>query len=395
MLSRKSPQGKKKSFGRVHKRTSRKRKSGAGTRVRGDQARLNPPLDIKRGAAKQEVLIGNTKLNFSNLNKPFWPRPRISKRQMIDYYYQVAPFLLPHLKDRPLTMKRYPAGFGGAGSKFFYQKNVPKKHPSFVKTLLVRHQKGPVRYVLVNNVETLLWLANLADLEIHPWYSRKGSLNRPDYVVFDLDPSFNYGVRPGPASKPADIRSRHALAALHNARRGRGALKSERSARGPGTDLKKIRTVALLIKDVLADLGLVSFAKSSGSRGIHLYVPIKNKFSYEKTRLFAKRVSERVNALAPELTTLEFSKARRHGVYIDYLQNVRGKTLASPYSLRARPGAPVAAPLTWAEVKKGYKIADFNIKTVPARLRTRGDLFAQLLTIKQDLGPAIKKLGNR
>ncbi len=305
-------------------------------------AKLNPSLPLTTDK-NQEITMAGATLKLTNLDKPFWRRPNIKKRDVINYYNRLAPVLLPHLKDRPLSLKRYPEG---ASEWFFYQKEAPSPRPRFVQTTSVIHSHGPTRYVMVNNVQTLIWLTNLADLEIHPWYSRHGSLNHPDYVVFDLDPT-------------------------------------------PEDDLGNVRAVALLIEDVLEHLGLTGYAKSSGSRGIHIYVPIAPKFTYEQTKLFAKKVTEIVHQLAPKQTTLEFRKAKRHGVYIDYLQNIKGKTLACVYSLRARPGAAVATPLSWREVKKGFEISDFNYQTIFERLKKYGDLFAPTLTHKQNLGPAL------
>ncbi|MFH0831097.1 MAG: DNA polymerase ligase N-terminal domain-containing protein, partial [Parcubacteria group bacterium] len=233
---------------------------------------LNPAL-ISAREANQSIKVNSVSLPLTNLNKPFWLRPRILKRDVLNYYYTMAAAVLPHLHNRPLTLKRYPNGVAGG---FFYQKNAPAPRPRFVKTVVVQHSQGPTRYVLCDDLPTLIWLANLADLELHPWYSRAGGLNHPDFVVFDLDPS-----RPG--------------------------------------DLPAVRQVALLIRDVLSHCGLKSYPKSSGSRGIHIYVPIAARFTYEQTKLFAKGVTQVVHHVAPRQTTLEFYKARRRGVYIDYL----------------------------------------------------------------------------
>lgn len=313
--------------------------------ARGAAVKLNPVLPLS-AEKNQELSVDNIHLKLTNLNKPFWVRPSVKKRDVLNYYYQIAPLLLPYLKDRPLSLKRYPEGATGW---FFYQKEAPTPRPRFVKTTSVMHSHGPTRYVMVNNVQTLVWLANLADLEIHPWYSRHGSLNYPDYVVFDLDPT-------------------------------------------PEDDLVNVRSVALLIEDVLEHLGLTGYAKSSGSRGIHIYVPIAAKYTYEQTKFFAKKVTEIVHHLAPQQTTLEFRKAKRHGVYIDYLQNIKGKTLASAYSLRARPGATVSAPLLWQEVKQGFEIRDFTITSILERVKKLGDLFAPTLARKQNFWPALAAL---
>jgi bifunctional non-homologous end joining protein LigD len=333
--------------GSVEQRQSSKKRGAAANLGAGGAAgsKLNAPFATDKRNELQTV-IGKEHLALTNLNKPFWLRPRILKRDVLNYYYQVAPVVLPHLAERPLTLKRYPNGATGG---FFYQKNVPESHPRFIETTKVQHGQGPTRYVVCNDVETLVWLANLADLELHPWYSRVGSLNHPDFVVFDLDPS-----------EP--------------------------------NDLAGVRSIALVIKDVLDHYGLKSYPKSSGSRGIHIYVPIAPRFTYDQTKQFAKRLTEVVHHIAPRQTTLEFRKAKRRGVYIDYLQNSKGKTLASAYSVRARPFASVSAPLTWDEIKKGFKIKDFTITNMPARLREMGDLFAPTLKGGQDLAPVLKKI---
>ncbi|MFO0702828.1 MAG: DNA ligase D [Candidatus Andersenbacteria bacterium] len=321
---------------------------------KGKHVTLNEPLAFA-GDADQAVKVGASTVAFSNLRKPFWRSPKVSKQDVLEYYYQVAPVLLPYLKDRPLTLKRYPNGAVGANGttgEYFYQKNVPTPHPKFVATTVVQHHEGPTRYILCNNVETLLWAANLADLEIHPWYSRvggRGSLDHPDFVVFALDPT--------------DDR-----------------------------DLDGVRQVALVLKEVLDEFGLVGFPKSSGSRGIHVYVPIAPRATYDDTKFFAKAVTQLIHQLAPNQTTLEFYKRKRHGVYVDYLQNIKGKTLANAYSLRARPGAPVSTPLTWAEVKRGFRMEQFNIKSVLPRIKKLGDLWAPTLKLHQNLAPALKKL---
>jgi bifunctional non-homologous end joining protein LigD len=306
---------------------------------------LNSPLALTDKPNQMVTLAGHD-LKLTNLSKFFWTSPRITKRDVINYYYEIAPLLLPYLKDRPLTLKRYPEG---ASKWFFYQKEVPKPKPPFVETIKVQHSQGPTNYVLCNNVETLVWAANLADLEIHPWYSRKGSLNNPDFVVFDLDPTEE-------------------------------------------ADLAGVREVALLIRDVLAHYKLVGYPKSSGSRGIHVYVPIKANVTYDQTKQFAKKLTEVVHHVAPKKTTLEFYKKKRHGVYIDYLQNIKGKTLANVYSLRARPYASVATPLTWHEVERGFEIKDFTIKNIRQRVRQYGDLYREVLTNKQDLRRALKTI---
>jgi bifunctional non-homologous end joining protein LigD len=333
--------GKEKSSGTTGKKTHES--TGTESTPTGKDLSARLPFTAE---PNQSLTVGNQTLKFTNLKKVFWKSPRHLKRDVINYYYALAPILLPHLKDRPLSMKRYP---DGAASWFFYQKNVPMPHPDFVETISVRHSQGPTRYAIVNNLETLLWAANLANLEIHPWYSRRGSLNNPDFVVFDLDPSKE-------------------------------------------DDLASIRQVALLVKEVMDHFGLESFPKSSGSRGIHVYVPIAPHFTYDQTKEFAKKVTGLIHHLAPHKTTLEFRKAKRHGVYVDYLQNIKGKTLACAYSLRARPGATVSAPLLWSEVKKGFKISDFTITSILPRLKKHGDLFGEVLTKKQDLGPALRQL---
>lgn len=239
-------------------------------------------------------------------------------------------------------VQRFPQGIDKPG---FYQKNVPPGAPSWLKTCPVHHSEGKItEYIVVDSLETLLWLGNHSSLELHPWLSSLGSLDYPDFVVFDLDPM-------------------------------------ERSS------LSHICTAAIAVKESLEELGLQSYPKLSGATGLQIYLPVKPQYTYRKSRDFAEAICRRVHRAFPEITTLERSLKRRGGkLYLDYLQNGRGKTLAAPYSPRPLPGAPVSLPLTWEEVAaEAVAPGDFTLKNISGRLREQGDLFSAVLENRQSL----------
>lgn len=288
-----------------------------------------------------QILLEDEKLKLTNLSKPLWPDDNITKADFIKYYVQVAPVILPHLKDRPMVFTRYPDGIYG---KAFYQKNVPDYAPKWLKTFKIESDEGNItEYVLINDVKSLIWAANQASLELHPWLSRTSSLENPDYIIFDLDPMEN-------------------------------------------TDFEDVRKVALALKDLLDMEGLISFPKTSGSTGIQIYVPIASKYTYEQVREFAKLFCLVIERTFPEITTTERNVSKREGkMYLDYLQNVKGKTIVAPYSPRPKKGAPVSCPLTWTELEQGVTIDMFTIKNMPERIKQKGDIFEGVLTIKQNI----------
>ncbi|HJS71071.1 MAG TPA: DNA ligase D [Gaiellaceae bacterium] len=299
-----------------------------------------------------EIRKGKRTLKLSNLDKPFWPEEGITKGDLIAYYREVAPVLVQHLRDRPFTMKRYPDGWQG---KHFFQKDAPSHMPEWIPTFTYRstsrqtREKRTLRYPLVNDELALLWMANMGCIDMNTWYSRADKPERPDWVLFDLDPS-------------------------------------------PDVGFPEVVRVALLVKDVLDALGLVGLPKTSGSDGFHVLVPIQRRHTYGQTREFAEIVAGTLARLHPGLVTTEWAKAKRRGVLIDSNQNGEGKTIASVYSVRPNAGAPVSTPLRWEEVTEDIDPASFTMDVVLGRVERDGDLFADVLELKQALGPALREI---
>lgn len=295
--------------------------------------------------------LGGVVVPLTSLDRVYFPAAKLTKGDLVRYYYEVSEYILPYLKDRPLIMKRYPAGIRGLS---FHQHDV-NEAPNFVRTVPLEVEDGgghTVDYVVGDTVPTLLYMANLGAIERHPWHSRTRNLDRPDWFVFDLDP-------------------------------------------GDGVRFETICEVASTTRKILEQLGLKSYPKTSGSRGIHIYVPIKAAYEYEEIADFAARVAALIAAQHPDAATVERSKSKRgkRTIYVDHMQNARGKSVVAPYSVRPREGAPVSAPLTWREVEaKRITPQDFTIENVLARVRTKGDLFRDVLANKQALGDAVKKL---
>ena len=307
----------------------------------------------ERPSIEPEIKKGKRVLKLSNLDKPFWPEEGITKGDLLAYYRDVAPAIVPHLKDRPFTMKRYPDGWNG---KFFFQKDAPKHMPDWIPTRPFEastRDKPPQRRVidfpLVNDELALLWMVNMGCIDMNTWYSRVDKPSRPDWVLFDLDPSPDVGF-------PETIQ------------------------------------VALLIKETLDLLGLESFPKTSGSEGIHILVPVARRHTYAQTREFSEIVAGAIARAHPGLATTEWTKAKRRGVLIDSNQNGEGKTIASVYSVRPKAGAPVSTPLRWDEVNESLDPAAFTMDAVLERVAKEGDLFAGVLTTQQSLSEALNSL---
>jgi bifunctional non-homologous end joining protein LigD len=307
----------------------------------------------EREAIGPEVRRGKRVLKLSNLDKPFWPEEGITKGDLLTYYRDVAPALLPHLKDRPFTMKRYPDGWQG---KFFFQKDAPKHMPEWIPTRQFEastRERPPQRrlidFALVNDELALLWVVNMGCIDMNTWYSRVDKPSRPDWVLFDLDPS-------------------------------------------PDVGFAETIEVALLIKQTLDLLELESFPKTSGSEGIHILVPVARRHTYADTREFSEIVAGAIARAHPKLATTEWTKAKRRGVLIDSNQNGEGKTIASVYSVRPKPGAPVSTPLRWDEVNPSLDPSAFTMDAVLERIAREGDLFEGVLTTKQSLTDALKRL---
>ncbi len=291
-------------------------------------------------------------MRLSNLDKPYWPEAGITKGDLLRYYRAVAPALLPHLRDRPFTMKRYPDGWQG---RPFFRKDVTNYAPTWVERVAVRvttrepHQSRTIEVPVVNDELALLWMVNTGCIECHTWYSRSDKLDRPDRVVFDLDPSEDAGI-------------------------------------------VETVEVARLVKKALDAFGLASFPKTSGAHGLHVLVPIERRHTYDDTRRFATGVARAIAGTHADVATTEWSKARRRGVLIDASQNARGKTLASVYSVRSMPGATVSTPLHWEEVDEKLDPATYTMEVVLDRLDRHGDLYEGVLKTKQRLGPAMRTL---
>jgi bifunctional non-homologous end joining protein LigD len=300
-----------------------------------------------------EIRKGKRVLKLSNLDKLFWPEEGVTKGDLLSYYQRVAPVVVPHLKERPFTMKRYPDGWQG---KFFFQKDAPKGIPEWVPTASIvvttrdkPRQRRRIDAPLVNDELALLWMVNMGCIDLNTWYSRIDKPDRPDWVLFDLDPSPDVGF-------PETIE------------------------------------VALLVKQALDALELESFVKTSGSEGIHILVPIARRHTYADTREFSAIIANALARTHRGLVTTEWSKAKRRGVLIDSNQNGEGKTIASVYSVRPKPGAPVSTPLRWDEVNESLDPAAFTMEAVLARVEKRGDLFEGVLHGKQSLAKALKAL---
>jgi bifunctional non-homologous end joining protein LigD len=311
--------------------------------------------EVTREQPVQEVIRkGKRELRLSNLDKPFWPDEGIAKGDLLHYYQSVAEVLVPHLKDRPFTMRRYP---DGAYGKAFFQKDAPKHMPEWiprfralVSTREKAREKKWVEFPLVNDELALLWMVNMGCIDMNTWYSRIDKPDRPDFVLFDLDPT-------------------------------------------PEVPWTQTVEVALILKQLLDMLELESFPKTSGGKGFHVLVPIDRRSTYEDTRRFAEHVAGAIARTHPKLATTEWSKAKRRGVLIDANQNGEGKTIASVYSVRPKPGAPVSTPLAWDEVNDKLNPSIYTMPVVLERVRRYGDLYAGVLTTRQSLSKALKRLG--
>jgi len=293
------------------------------------------------------------KIEFTNLDKVFWPDDGYAKGDLIDYYDKISPYIIPHLLDRPLVFERFPDGIYGPS---FYQKDAPDYTPEWIRTEEIYSEDVDrnIRYFIGADREQLLYIANSGNIQQNPWMSRVQHLDYPDYLVFDLDP-----------------------------------------VEAPFGSVQK---VALILKETLDELGLRGYPKTSGASGIHVHLPVlENTYTYEDVRIFAEAIASIVVQRAPEYATIERVVRRRkpHHVYVDYLQNIRGKTVASVYSPRPRAGAPVSTPLKWEELKRKMDPAEFTIKTIFKRLDKFGDLFEKALTDRQDISGFLETLATR
>jgi len=280
--------------------------------------------------------FGAQEVRLTNLRKLFWKNLGITKRDLLQYYADVSPWLLPHLQDRAMVMKRYP---NGAEGEFFYMKRAPEPRPEWIEICTIDHgSAGVIDFPMVQDLPTLLWLINLGCIDLNQWYARCDDTDRPDVLHFDLDP-------------------------------------------GPGATFDRVREVALRVRDILGALQIPTFPKTTGSKGIHVYIPIVRGPVQKDVWTFAKAIALELEARHPDILTAEYRKAKRpHGrVLVDYNQNAWGRTLASIYSVRPTPFAGVSMPVTWDEVEDGIRIDDFRIDNAAARLQKAGDLWKPLL----------------
>ena len=303
----------------------------------------------KKLSGDVDLKVGRDVIALRHLDKIYWPDAGYTKGDLVKYYYEVSKLILPYLKDRPLIMKRYPEGIKGLS---FHQHDVDRA-PDYVRTAAIEVEEGhTVNYIVGDNLQTLLYMANLGAIERHAWHSRVSNLDQPDWFVFDLDP-------------------------------------------GEGVQYGTICDVALSVREVLERVGLECFPKTSGSRGLHIYVPIKAIYSYELVADFAEKIATLVASENAQVATVEraLKKRRRGQIYLDHMQNARGKSVVAPYSVRPREGATVSAPLDWREVeRKKITPQDFHIKNTMQRLERKGELFKPVLSRKQSLGRAVKEL---
>jgi len=290
-------------------------------------------------------------LKLTHLDKVFWPKEKITKGEVISYYEKIAPWILPYLKDRPESLNRHPNGIKGVN---FFQKNVKDMPPPWVKTKKIYSESNEdyINYLICQDKETLLYLANLGCIEINPWFSTIKKLEKPTYAVLDLDPE--------------------------------------------AIGFDKVIEVALTAHKILDELKIPNYCKTSGATGLHIYVPLGHKYTFEQAKEFIHLVGILVNQKLPAITSLERSpKKRQKKVYLDYLQNRKGQTLAAPYSLRPKPGATVATPLEWKELKKGLSPSQFTIKTIFPRLKKKGDLFKPVLGKGVDISKVLDRINKR
>jgi bifunctional non-homologous end joining protein LigD len=303
-----------------------------------------PSADMPR---RVEVEIEGRRLSLSNLDKVFYPEPGFTKGQVIDYYTRVAPAVLPHLRGRPLTLKRYPNGVEG---EFFYEKQCPRHRPDWVATAAVwsRHTSRTIDFCLADDLATLVWLANLADLELHASLALAADVKRPTVLAFDLDP-------------------------------------------GPPATIVECAELALRLRELLEQLGLQAFPKTSGSKGMQVYVPLNTPVTYAETKPFAHGLAQLLERRHPELAVSDMKKSLRTGrVFVDWSQNDEHKTTVCVYSLRAREQPTVSTPVTWDEVEGLLESADpeelaFSSAGVLERVAEHGDLFAPVLDLEQEL----------
>ena len=331
--------------------TSAKKAASAGAAAK-KAPRVRPGAVRIPASGDAVIAFGSCQVRLTNLAKPYWPDPLVTKGELLQYYADVAPALLPHLVDRAMVMKRYP---DGAEGEPFFMKRAPSPRPAWIETCSIAHASGNViDFPMVQDLASLLWIVNLGCIDLNPWYARCDDVDRPDWLHFDLDPV-------------------------------------------PEATWQSVVETAFLVRTALEGLGMKPLVKTTGSRGLHVYVAIVRGPTQKAVWRFAKRFAVDIAALRPDLITAEYKVALRPvgRVLVDYNQNAWGRTLASAYSPRPRRGATVSAPLTWDELDAGATIDDFDLRNMPARLAAVGDLWAPLLdpATRFDLAPLLRSLG--
>jgi bifunctional non-homologous end joining protein LigD len=295
-----------------------------------------PGVTIPKDRDNVVLAVSGRDVQLTNLRKLFWPDLKITKGDLLQYYADVSSYLLPHIRNRAMVMKRYP---NGAYGEFFFMKRAPEPRPAWIETCAIEHASGSViHFPMIQDLPALLWVVNLGCIDLNQWYATCDDVDRPDYVHFDLDP-------------------------------------------GEGATVGQVREAALIVRDALTALAMRPLIKTTGSRGMHVYVPIVRGPVQKQVWTFAKTLAHALASQHPALMTAVYTVAKRPKgrVLVDYNQNAWGRTLASIYSVRPRPRAPVSTPVTWREVAQGVEIEDWRIDNVRARLKKRGDLWKPLL----------------
>ena len=314
---------------------------GAGTPSKeGPSVSLEEFLKLKRPKGDLVLDLGGERVSLTSLDRIYWPKENFSKFDLLRYYIRIAPYILPFLKDRPAILQRYPRGIN---APMFFQQDL-EKAPAFIKTVKLTNQEGRgLNYAVFTTTGSLLYFVNLGTIEQHPWHSTVKHLDQPDYLMLDLDPKT--------------------------------------------APWQNVLDVALVCKEVFDELGLPSFPKTSGSSGIHVYLPLKPKHNYGKVAAIAEALAHEVAQRAPKIATTQRAIARRgkQQVYVDAMQNARGKSIASAFTARAKPGATVSMPLTWKRIEKGVKISDFTIENVPGLIKKNGNAWAEFFESRQQL----------
>ena len=325
------PKAGKVAIAKEEKQTPKKVKTPA-KRTPASKTKLAPILNDKDET--QEIKVNGHDLTFKHLSKLYWPKEKYTKRQLLNYYYQVSPYILPYLKDRPQSLNRFPNGINGES---FYHKDVTATAPSWVKQFPYHSNGENKNFLVVEDEASILWMANLGAIEMNPWNSRIDNPDHPDWCIIDLDPSDK-------------------------------------------NNFEQVIKTALVCRQVLDDMAVPSYPKTSGSTGIHIYIPLGAQYTYEESQMFAQIIASEVHNRLPDITSIERMTVKRKGkIYVDFLQNRPKATLASPYSVRPKPGATVSMPLDWTEIKKGLKMSQFNMLNALALIRKRGDIFSPVL----------------